>query len=228
MRRILFYWLALAYCVAFWVLLVVGVTTLAAMVGHCQTPPRQCSNAALIRIATIAGELLRPEPPPVMFDAGQWQIAPPVFIAPDVPPGPAWIPKSRCNRPHVQALNGEQLRGFAEFNQCRQVQREYDVCYLIPTTIPIPVWWWDWQYVEHCGEPELNYVDGAFRRICWGNIERANAGLVIPGTPSPPVVAMPKRPPTNRPTPTRGKAAERAEMLSEFMELSRLCGTLRE
>jgi hypothetical protein len=230
MRWLLLKTLAAFYTVAFWALMILAVATLAEMAGHCQTPPRQCSNAALIRALYVAGELLRPEPPPVAFDAAQWQITP-VFVAPNATPGPAWIPPSRCRGQYAQSLTGEQLQTLAMFGQWRQVQwpRLYDECFAIPADVSIPAWWWEWQQAEHCGWPELNYVEGNYRRICWGNIERANAGLVIPGTPSPaPIARAPRTLPTKRPTPTRDKAAERAEMLSEFMELSRLCGTLRD
>lgn len=221
MRTILCRWLTLFYCVIFWVLMALGIATLATMTGHCQTPPDKCSTSAMVRALWIASDLLQPEPTvaPLQFQI----VPPPAWVPVATTPGPSWIPKARCRGPHRDGLTQADFTALASCNQWRVPSADYAECHAFPAGFSIAAQWWEYQKAEYCGEPDLDRTEGNTRRVCWGSALKLNAHLVIPGTPSAPTIATPARSQAPRTMPTRD--GKRDALVAEFQMLSRLCGT---
>lgn len=115
----------------------------------------------------------------------------PVWIPPNVPatpPGPSWIPRSRCVGVHTEPIPAEGFAALAAMAIYRQtpspIEDLYDHCWQFPVSVTIPLFWWEYQQTDYCGEPVLNVVldDGA-RRVCWLN-RWQSIDAIIPATPA--------------------------------------------
>jgi hypothetical protein len=109
-----------------------------------------------------------------------------VIVKP-LPPGPAWIPATRCNPSHTRPLTDDDFAALASMAQFRQppspIEDIYDRCFVVPAGVAIPLTWWEYQFAEHCGDAALNIVrdDGA-RLTCWANRWR-DIDTPAPNTP---------------------------------------------